>query len=149
MLAILADVFDALYTYKREDTPENLAKLREIAAYLCQEAKNAPPKGKAKAIAERFIENSDNYIRFAFNPKKIEPTNNAAEQVIRSFVVNRRLTQGTRGLPGIKASMVYWSVKMTCEVQHRSFNEYFKQCYEAYCKGEKAPSILPTNTSQI
>ncbi|MDV2504711.1 MAG: transposase, partial [bacterium] len=50
-------------------------------------------------MADRFLKHGDSYFRFITTPA-IEPTNNLAEQAIRFVVIDRRITQGTRGKSG-------------------------------------------------
>jgi hypothetical protein len=73
-------------------------------------------KLRETTIAERFIDDPESYIRFTQDPGEIDPTNNPVEQIILSFVVNRRLTQGTRGDHGIKVATAYWSVNRPVKI---------------------------------
>ena len=51
-------------------------------------------------LAERFRGGqADNYFLFLTTPG-IEPTNNQTEQAIRHIVIDRHITQGTRGKRG-------------------------------------------------
>jgi hypothetical protein len=59
-----------------------------------------------------------------------------------SLVVIRRITQGTRGEKGNDALTRYWSVKVTCELQGKSFLDYFKRCMAARRNGEPILSIF-------
>ncbi len=47
----------------------------------------------------------------------IEPTNNLAEQAIRFVVIDRRITQGTRGESGRQWCECIWTAIATCAMQ--------------------------------
>jgi hypothetical protein len=59
-----------------------------------------PPNHQlAKKLSKRFRgKSAETYFRFLTEPC-VEPTNNASERQIRHTVIDRRITQGTRG-PG-------------------------------------------------
>jgi hypothetical protein len=55
----------------------------------------------------------------------------------------RNVTQGTISAAGRSSTERFLSVLATCELQERSFSDFFKESYEAHLKGEPTPSILP------
>ncbi|GHT40892.1 hypothetical protein FACS189443_1880 [Planctomycetales bacterium] len=55
----------------------------------------------------------------------ITPTNNFAEQVIRSVVIDRKITQGCRSDWGNTWMERFWSVSQTCKQQGR----FLQDCY--------------------
>jgi hypothetical protein len=61
-----------------------------------------PRTREARNLAERFEKHGDSYLRFITTPG-IEPTNNLAEQAIRFVVIDRKVTQGSRGPTGYPA----------------------------------------------
>ena len=63
---------------------------------------------------------SQDYFRFMFGDG-VEPTNNHSEQQIRHCVIDRRITQGTRGEAGQRYHERMWTVLATCKKQERSF----------------------------
>lgn len=140
MLKLLRALFDARDEFNAEKTEENLEKLLSCAKEFNKEGAIGPDKGIPRKLAKRFS-NSDSYTTFVNNPE-VEATNNTAERAIRKIVVQRHVTQGTRGEKGMAASERYWSVKATCELQNKPFQEYFKACYEAHSKGQPTPSIF-------
>jgi len=59
-----------------------------------------PQRAEAQNLAERFRgSEADHYFRFLTTPG-IEPTNHQTEQAIRHIVIDRHITQGTRGKRG-------------------------------------------------
>ena len=63
---------------------------------------------------------SEDYFRFMF-ADGLEPTNNHSEQQIRHCVIDRRITQGTRGELGQRYHERMWTAIATCATQNRSF----------------------------
>jgi transposase len=58
-----------------------------------------PRTAEAQNLAERFREHGESYLRFITTPG-VDPTNNLAEQAIRFVVLDRVVTQGSRGETG-------------------------------------------------
>ena len=72
----------------------------------------------------------------------MEPTNNLAEQAIRFVVIDRHVTQGTRGQPGRHSCERLWTVMATCAMQGRSAYDFLVQAVQAHFHGQPAPSPL-------
>jgi transposase len=137
----LRRLFDVLH---RKDalTPEGFQRrLREEADQLVATAKRAPPRGDAENLAKRFREYGEEYIRFVTNPE-IAPTNNAAEQAIRFCVIDRRVTQGTRGEKGRAWCERIWTAAATCAQHGRSLFRYLEDAITAHFHRLPAPSLL-------
>jgi transposase len=64
---------------------------------LVHAARHPPWTAEGRNMAERFRQHADAYLRFITAPG-VERTNNLAEQALRFVVIQRRITQGTRGL---------------------------------------------------
>ena len=98
-----------------------------------------PPSTKeAKNLAARFAnveytnaetsqletyDLSQDYFRFMFT-EGLEPTNNHNEQQLRHSVIDRKITQGTRGEAGQRYHERMWSAIATCKKQQRNFFSY-------------------------
>ncbi len=102
---------------------------------------NVPATAKAQNVAERFRKHGEEYFTFVTTPE-IDPTNNTAEQAIRFVVIDRRITQGTRGENGRKWSERIWTVMATCTQQGHSVLEFLKKAATNWLNGEEAPSLL-------
>jgi transposase len=61
---------------------------------------------KSQNIANRLDKHWSSYLRFLIDPS-IAPTNNLAEQTIRTIVIDRKITQGTRSEWGREWSQAY------------------------------------------
>jgi transposase len=79
----------------------------------------------------------------------IEPTNNAAERALRFAVIWRRISGGTDSLGGSRFVERMLSVVATCRQQGRNVLEYLTSCFEAECRGQAIPSLLPATPEQI
>jgi len=66
-----------------------------------------------------------------------------AEQSIRHVVIDRRITQGTRGTKGQRWSERIWTTLATCAQQGRSGFELISQAVQAKVTGTPVPSLLP------
>ncbi len=100
-----------------------------------------PPGQPTQALAKRLRDHGAAYFTFVTTPG-IEPTNNTAEQAIRFVVIDRHITQGTRGEKGQRWSERIWSVMATCGQQGSSVWEYLNAEVGAYFQGVAAPSLL-------
>jgi len=79
----------------------------------------------------------------------VEPTNNAAERALRHAVLWRKGSGGTDSGRGSRFVERVLSVRETCRQQGHNFLEYVVKCGQAYLEGKEAPSLLPTNGSQL
>jgi transposase len=100
-----------------------------------------PPGQPARAMAKRLVQYGAAYFTFVTTPG-VEPTNNLAEQAIRFVVIDRHITQGTRGETGQRWSERIWTVMATCAQQGRSVWEYLNAAVGSYFEAESAPSLL-------
>jgi transposase len=102
-----------------------------------------PPRWEAQTLANRFRGGqADNYFLFLTTPG-IEPTNNQTEQVIRHIVIDRHITQGTRGQRGQRWCERVWTMIATCRQQGRRVFDFFCHALNAHFRQEAAPSLLP------
>jgi transposase len=104
---------------------------------------DVPPTRAAGNLAKRLETHGASYFRFITEPG-IEPTNNLAEQAIRFVVIDRRITQGTRGERGDRWCERIWTVMATCSQQGRSVFAYLEAAVTAWFHGEEAPTLLPS-----
>jgi transposase len=118
--------------------------------------RNPPSTKEATNLAARFaiVEYTDeessetgqydlsqDYFRFMF-AEGVEPTNNHSEQQIRHCVIDRRITQGTRGEAGQRYHERMWSAIATCKKQKRNFFSFLLASITAQLQNQPAPSLL-------
>lgn len=102
-----------------------------------------PPDHKlAKKLARRFKGRAaEDYFRFLTEPK-VEPTNNGTERQIRPVVIDRRITQGTRGQTGMRWCERIWTILATCKKQERNVFEFIHESVIAHWSKQKYPSLI-------
>src|ERR671939_455262 len=105
-------------------------------------SERVPPAKAGTNLAKRLERHGESYFRFLTTPG-VEPTNNLAEQAIRFVVLDRLVTQGTRGAAGDRWCERIWTVLATCSQQGRSVFAYLEAAVTAYFQGTEAPSLLP------
>jgi len=118
--------------------------LERQADCVLKTIQRAPPRTEARNLAKRFKDHAAEYFRFVSTPD-LEPTNNAAERALRFVVIQRRITQGTRGETGRTWSERIWTAASSCAKQGRSLYDYLHQALLAHINGQPAPSLLPEN----
>jgi transposase len=104
-------------------------------------ARHPPRRSEAENIAERFRKHREHYFRFLTTPG-VEPTNNAMEQRFRFVVIDRRITQGTRGETGRRWCERIWTLLATCAQQGRSAFHFLYDSIVAYFTKQPSPSLL-------
>jgi transposase len=102
-----------------------------------------PPNHKlAKKLARRFKgKAAETYFRFLTNPA-VDPTNNGAEREIRHTVIDRRITQGTRGDSGMHWCERIWTTIATCKKQDRNVFKFIHKSLLASWTDENYPLFL-------
>jgi transposase len=131
--------------HRRESlTPTHFHNQLEDAAYALVglATHEVPHTREAQNLANRFDKHGDSYLRFLTTPN-VEPTNNLAEQAIRFVVLDRIVTQGTRGDTGQRWSERIWTVIATCAQQGRSVFQFLQQAIAAHLTGAPPPSLVP------
>jgi len=104
--------------------------------------RRAPEHTLAKTLARRFKgKAAETYFRFLTDPA-VEPTNNGTERAIRHSVIDRRITQGTRGDAGMRWCERIWTTIATCKKQDRNVFEFLHDSLLANWTGKSHPVFL-------
>jgi len=93
-------------------------------------------------MAQRFRRHAEAHFRFITTPG-VEPTNNVAEQALRFVVIQRRITQGTRGPAGRPWCERISTAASTCRQQGRSPFAFLHRPLHAHFTSQPTPSLLP------
>jgi len=109
---------------------------------IVRAATHPPWTREARNMAERFRRHGDAYFRFVTTPG-VEPTNNLAEQALRFVVIQRRMTQGTRGAAGREWCERIWTAVATCRQQGGSVFDFLHSTLHAHFTGQPTPTLLP------
>lgn len=143
LLDWLRKLFHTLH--RRDDLPpEKFAhRMDTIRGGFLQQVRHPPSWSEARTLAARFRgREAEQYFTFMTEPG-VEPTNNLTEQAIRHVVIDRRVTQGTRGDHGMRWCERAWSVLATCAQQGRRAFQFLHDALLAYFTAQPAPSLLP------
>ena len=131
--------------HRRDDMTEKrfAQSMKSARENIVHAATWVPPRCKqARNLAKRFLKHGDAYFRFITTPG-LRPTNNLAEQAIRFCVIDRKITQGTRGEPGRRWCERIWTVIATCTQQGRSVFQYLRDAVSALFNGQPIPTLNP------
>jgi transposase len=109
---------------------------------LAAGAVEVPDSRPCQVMARRLAKYGAAYFTFLTTPG-VEPTNNLAEQAIRFVVLDRVVTQGTRGETGQRWCERIWTVIASCAQQGRSVFDYLAAAVQAHYSGVAVPSLLP------
>ena len=133
--------------HRRDAMPQDRFQraLERARNALLKSAKRPPWTSEAQNMADRFRKHGEAYFRFITTPG-IEPTNNLAEQAIRFVVIDRRVTQGTRGITGRRWCERIWTVMATCAQRQRCAFDFLHRAVHAYLNRQQAPSLLFNST---
>jgi hypothetical protein len=134
-------MFETIHHKEEMDGEEWERRLREQQGKIMRRATGTVPEQKeAGLIARRLREREEDYFRFI--GAGIEATNNAAEVTIRQCVLDRVVTQGSRGTAGNEWHERFWSVFTTCGIQNISVMNYLRACLSAYIGGGTFPNLI-------
>lgn len=141
LLDRLKELFQTLHRqegYTAKGYARRMAKIRH--AFLCR-MRRPPDHSLARKLAKRFRgQAADDYFRFLTEPD-VEPTNNSTEREIRHSVIDRRITQGTRGDAGMRWCERIWTTIATCKKQNHNTFDFIHQSLLAHWGDTCYPEI--------
>jgi transposase len=154
-LALVARVFRLWYRFRGDlrDQRGNPQPLDRQQLYI----KSIPLQKKLLALAVAHLDDTDREVRnmatalllhferlFTFLEEEgVEPTNNAAEQVLRTAVQWRKISFGNRSPNGEIATARLLTVVQTCKRQERHVLDYLTEAVRCHRRQTAAPSLLP------
>lgn len=129
--------------HRREELGETrfLKKMEKLRKQFLKIARHTQAGGDAAKLAERFKKFGKEYFTFVTRPG-IEPTNNIAERAIRFCVIDRKVTQGTRGLNGRRWCERIWTTLATCAQRNINAFDFIAEAVACYFDAAPAPSFL-------
>jgi len=107
---------------------------------ILKRVRRPPPRTQARTLAQRIKTHAEAYFR-CLDDQRIEPTNNKAERALRHAVIDRRITQGTRGENGSRWLERFWSIRETCRQQDRPLFDYLVQAITRHTAGHPLPRL--------
>ena len=142
LLLWIRQLFDTWHRAEQMTRVRFAHAMERIRRGFLQAVRRPPSRLEARTLADRFRGgHADNYFLFLTRPG-IEPTNNQTEQAIRHIVIDRHITQGTRGQRGQRWCERVWTMIATCRQQGRRVFEFFCNALDAHFQQEAAPSLL-------
>jgi transposase len=154
-LAIVARVFRLWYRFRGDlrDRRGNPQPLDRQQLYI----KSIPLQKKLLALAVAHLEDADREVRnmatalllhfqrlFTFLEEEgVDPTNNAAEQALRTAVQWRKISFGNRSRNGEIATARLLTVVQTCKRQQLHVLGYLTDAVRCHRHQTAAPSLLP------
>jgi transposase len=114
--------------HRKGETEEGAwkARMHEHQEKIVRRATGTVPEhNDAQLIAKRMWKWEEEYFRFI--EEGLDPTNNPAELTIRQMILDRVVTQGSRGVAGNEWHERFWTVLMTCTLQNISVIKYLKE----------------------
>lgn len=117
-------------------------RMTQIHRGFLRQVRRPPDHPLAKKLARRFTgKAAETYFRFLTDPN-VEPTNNGTEREIRHTVIDRRITQGTRGDAGMRWCERIWTTIATCKKQNRNVFEFIHHSLIAHWTNNRYPELL-------
>jgi transposase len=142
LLEWLKKLFDTLHRRDKLTAKGFIRSMERIKAGFLSRMRRPPDHKLAKKLARRFKgKAAENYFRFLSEPE-VEPTNNGTERQIRPVVIDRRITQGTRGDAGMRWCERIWTTIATCKKQQRNVFDFIHDSVIAYWSNKKYPSLI-------
>jgi len=116
--------------------------MKQIKRGFLRKVRRPPDHNLAKKLTRRFKgKAAETYFRFLTDPN-IEPTNNGTEREIRHTVIDRRITQGTRGNAGMRWCERIWTTIATCKKQERNVFDFIHKSLLANWTDKNYPLFL-------
>jgi transposase len=138
----LKELFDVFHQRERLEPGALQTLLQAARERVLRVGLAGPATQHGQNMAKRFRAHGSAYFTFVITPG-VEPTNNLAEQAIRFVVIDRHITQGTRGEGGRRWSERIWTVIATCVQQGQSVYSFLCEAVRNWFEGGPAPSLLP------
>lgn len=142
LLKHLRRLFGTLHRRTRMTGDAFARAMDRIRRAFLRQACRPPDRREAHTLAERFRRHGTSYFTFLTTPG-VEPTNNLTEQAIRFVVIDRKVTQGTRGSVGQRWCERVWTLLATCAQQGRSAFAFLADSLAAHFRRQPPSSLLP------
>ena len=142
LLDWLKKMFDTLHRREVLTAHGWQRSMERIKAAFLKQIRRPPDHPLAKKLAKRFKgDAADSYFRF-MTESDIEPTNNGTERQIRPVVIDRRITQGTRGQNGMRWCERIWTTLATCKKQGQNVFDFIHESVIAHWSNKNYPSLI-------
>jgi transposase len=140
---LLEEIRKMFSMYHRRDqllSGDWLDQMRSCKEMILTVALYQVPSSKmTQTLSTRFKDWHEEYFRFI--DEGLPPTNNLCEQSIRSVVIDRKITQGTRSDWGNRWSERIWTVLATCKQRDMNVLPFIRSCVGAFLQGFSPPLL--------
>jgi len=117
-------------------------RMQQIKEHFLSIVRCPPDYKPARLLAQRFEgARAENYFRFMTEPA-VEATNNGTERDVRHTVIDRRVTQGTRGDAGMRWCERIWTTIATCKKQRRNVLDFIHQAILTHWTKQPCSQLL-------
>jgi transposase len=142
LLEWLKKLFDTLHRSEQLTKAGFARSMEQIKRGFLSKMRKPPDHKLAKKLARRFKGRAaETYFRFLTDPN-VEPTNNGTEREIRHTVIDRRITQGTRGETGMRWCERIWTTIATCKKQERNVFDFVHKSLLSHWTDKNYPLFL-------
>jgi transposase len=142
LLEWLKKMFKTLHRRDKLTAKGYLHSMEKIKDGFLSRMRRPPDHKLAKKLARRFRgKAAEDYFRFLTEPN-VEPTNNGTERQIRPVVIDRRITQGTRGDAGMRWCEHIWTAVSTCKKQQRNVFDFVHESVIAHWSKQEYPLLI-------
>jgi transposase len=132
------------YQHQHHDRARLQADLEPVRHELEQLLEDAGQKSKRTRYHRRFANNLLKVwpaLWTFITVEGVEPTNNPAERALRTPVIHRKLSHGTRSDQGERFAERALSAAATCRQRQRSLFEYVTELLTAHTRGDPLPAL--------
>jgi transposase len=141
LLEWLKKLFNTLHNRDKLSVKSYIRSMGKIKEGFLIKVRRPPDHKLARKLARRFKgKAAEDYFRF-LTDSNVEPTNNGTERQIRPVVIDRRITQGTRGDTGMRWCERIWTITATCKKQTRNIFDFIHESVVAHWSNKKYPSL--------
>lgn len=142
LLDWIKKLFSTLHRHDALTAKGFARSMKRIKQGFLDRVRKPPDHRLAKALARRFKDRAaESYFAFLTDPH-VEPTNNGTEREIRHTVIDRRITQGTRGENGMRWCERIWTALATSKKQDRNVFEFIHHSLLAHWNSTKYPQLV-------
>jgi transposase len=142
LLGHLRTLFKTLHRSAKLSAATFARRMEALRRAFLRQVCRPPNRREAYTLAQRFRQHGKSYFTFLTRPG-VSPTNNRTEQAIRHVVIDRKVTQGTRGSAGQRWCERIWTLLATCARQGRSAFRFLVDSLTAHFRHQPTPSLVP------
>lgn len=145
MLSLFLIFTDAIYAARNQPEEPFGTLAKQYAAEILRlkalcEANQDSEHEKLRAFARELLNDWDIIVRQIYDPL-LPLTNNEAERTLRHWVIDRRLSYGTRTVEGTRSFTLLASVIATCRIRGAPVWDYLTRVITAARKGLELPAL--------